>query len=79
MSKSFIAVIKHDDGTFSGLEQIYHPKPSGCDRWIDGLEDSRHWSSSEIAIEEMKNCIRGLLKIKKLKPYKLRFSELLEE
>lgn len=59
--KSFICVICHGDGTFSGLEQRYHPTPSGCDRWIDGFEDNRKWPTKKIAVNELVKTFKEMI------------------
>lgn len=67
--KSFICVIKHEDGTFSGLEQRYHPTPSGCDRWLDGFKDKRRWPSQKEAVSQMLADFREMIASGDLLPH----------
>jgi hypothetical protein len=49
----FISAIKHDDGSFSGIEFVNHPTPSGCTRYLPTISDNRKWPSKKIAKEEL--------------------------
>jgi len=48
----YVTVFKNDDGTFSGVELVNHPTPSGCERWLPTYSDSRHWPDAETAKKE---------------------------
>ncbi len=45
---------QNDDGTWSGVEIVNHPTPSGCERWMPTYSDKRHWPDKETAIREFK-------------------------
>ena len=53
----YVTTFKRDNGTWSGIEMVNHPTPSGNDRWLPSYSDSREWPDSEIAKKEFKSVL----------------------
>ena len=55
-----INILAHEDGTFSAIEYVSHPTPSGSERWLPTYSDNRHWPTKEQAVEEFKKLLEKL-------------------
>jgi hypothetical protein len=40
-----------------GFEEVNHPTPSGCERWLMTYSDKRRWPDGETAILEIKKAL----------------------
>lgn len=47
-----ICVAKNANGTFSAVEMVNHPTPSGSPRWLPTISDNREWPDEETARRE---------------------------
>lgn len=47
-----------DDYGWHGMEQVNHPTPSGCERWLITYSDKRSWPTEEIAVQEIKKALK---------------------
>ncbi len=52
-AKKCYGAFKEDDG-WHGFEEVNHPKPSGCERWLMTYSDKRPWPDPKTAIKEIK-------------------------
>lgn len=55
-----INYIRHEDGTFSAIEYVNHPTPSGSERWLPTVSGNLHWPTQEKAKEEFEKLLARL-------------------
>jgi hypothetical protein len=53
----YVTVFKNKNGTYSGVEMVNHPTPSGCERWMPTYSDTREWPDAETAKTEFEKIL----------------------
>lgn len=58
-AKKVYGAYKDDAGGWHGFEEVNHPTPSGCERWLMTYSDNRSWPDSKTAIKKIKELVKN--------------------